>query len=91
MTGEPTDFVRRCSRHESAAPEDVSGENRAMSLARKALEDSGVAPEEISTEVDPATGAGLAHGQNGEEAEAPKVSLQGYLDAHEGAASFRKG
>jgi hypothetical protein len=84
--GEPIAFNQRCERHQTAKPEDVSGENRAMSLARKALEDSGVDPETITTEVDPATGNGLAHGPNGETAEAPKVTLQGYLDAHPQAA-----
>jgi hypothetical protein len=85
--GEPVEFVQRCVQHPAPATvTDVSGENRAMSLARKALEDSGVDPETITSEVDPETRIGRARGPAGEIAEAPKLSLAEYLDAHPHAA-----
>jgi hypothetical protein len=88
--GEPTDFVRRCEAHQTADPQDVAAENRAMSLARKALEDGGVDPETILTEVDAKSRIGRAHGPNGEVAEAPKVSLKEYVAQHAEASQFRK-
>jgi hypothetical protein len=91
--GEPTGFVRRCEAHqEPATPADVAAENRAMSLARKALEDSGVPSDDIVTEITGADRHGRAHGLNGETAEVSKVSLTEYLEAHPHAAErFAKG
>jgi hypothetical protein len=92
--GEPTELLRPCAYHAGAGAshEDVAGENRAMSLARKALEDTGVARDDIITEVVGDDRHGRAHGPNGEIAEVPKLSLDDYLAQHEGAASYaRKG
>jgi hypothetical protein len=95
--GQPLSHVRWCALHEAGGltraaqtEEDVASENRAMSIARKALEDVGVAPEDILTSVDGDDRHGHADGPNGEYADVPKLSHEEYLAQHEGAASYAR-
>lgn len=89
--GEPVEFVKRCPVHQPPATvDDVAGENRAMSIARKALEDAGVDPEQIATGVDPETRIGVAEGPNGERAEVPKLKLAEYLATHAEARQYAR-
>lgn len=86
--GEPTDFLRRCEFHPDAEPADIAAENRAMSLATKAISEAAhVDPSEVLVSIVGADRHAHAEGPGGISVDFAKVTLAQYLAQHAEAVS----